>query len=540
MSEAAVPAAERESRSGCALLLGVLLIVSGALFLAQNLFAVSLLPIFRQSLLLFIDYWPVLLVLWGASKIYQRFAHPARARVGAFEIVLLIFVVLCGLSLSAARRALERVSGEKLEDLIGFSTASFLGAPAHVFPSEAQFEIGAASGLAIQNPGGQVRIQGGDGPSIEVSIEKRIRHESEEEASAIAEKVQLEFDSSGPTARLSVALPEGAIPIESDLTVRLPRSLPVSVENRRGRVTALDLQGPVQIETAHEGIEAENLDGGLEATTRHGDIRVRSISGTVQLVSRGGSVQAENVKGDLHAETSNGRIVAEDVTGKATLANRHAPIDATRIGGDLSVTAQNADVSVETALASVVVANRHGSIFVRDVRGNLTIDAMNSPIQARDVAGDVKIENRDDEVTLVGVRGRAKVVSPLSPVIVEDVEGPLEIENSHDDVRVLAFGSSLTVRSTHAPLKVATDRLEGSVTLKTTYGDVELKLPRGASLSFEGLSEDGELQSSFPDLEIAEEHRGAQSVFRGALGSAPHKIQVETSYGDIHLEPSES
>ena len=91
-----------------------------------------------------------------------------------------------------------------------------------------------------------------------------------------------------------------------------------------------------------------------------------------------------------------------------------------------------------------------------------------------------------------------------------------------------------------APLKVATNRLEGSVMLKTTYGDVELKLPRGASLSFEGLSEDGELQSSFPDLEITEEHRGAQSVFRGALGASPHKIQVETSFGDIHLEPSES
>ncbi|HJS75719.1 MAG TPA: hypothetical protein VJ921_15610, partial [Vicinamibacteria bacterium] len=344
MSEAAIPAAGREGRSGCALLLGVLLILSGVLFLAQNLFAVSLLPLFRQALLLFIDYWPVLLVLWGASKIYQRFAHPAQARVGAFEVVLLLFLVLCGLSLGAARRALERVSGEKLEDLIGFSSASFLGAPAHVFPSEAHFEIGAASGLAIHNPGGQVRIQGGDGPSIEVSIEKRVRHESADEASAIADKVKLEFDASGPTARLSVALPEGATPIESDLAVRLPRNLAVSVENRRGRVTALDLQGAVRIETAHEGIEAENLDGGLEATTRHGDIRVRSIAGTVQLVSRGGSVLAENVKGDLRAETSHGRLVAEDVAGKATLENRHAPIEAARIGGDLSVTAQNADV----------------------------------------------------------------------------------------------------------------------------------------------------------------------------------------------------
>ena len=165
---------------------------------------------------------------------------------------------------------------------------------------------------------------------------------------------------------------------------------------------------------------------------------------------------------------------------------------------------------------------------------------MNAPIQARDVEGDVKIENRDEEVILVGVRGAARVTSPLSPVTVEEVEGPIEIESSHDDVRVLGFGSSLTIRSTHAPLSVATGRLAGSVILKTSYGDVELKLPRGASMTFEGLSEDGELLSSFPNLEIAEDRRGAQSFFRGAVGSSPQQVQVETRYGDIHLEPSES
>ncbi|HEY7821015.1 MAG TPA: hypothetical protein VIG29_22515, partial [Vicinamibacteria bacterium] len=58
------------SRSGCALVLGVLLIAAGVLFLAQNLFAYPLLPLLRQGFLLFADYWPLLLVLWGAIKVY--------------------------------------------------------------------------------------------------------------------------------------------------------------------------------------------------------------------------------------------------------------------------------------------------------------------------------------------------------------------------------------------------------------------------------------------------------------------------------------
>lgn len=540
MSEVEAPIEGSGGRSGCALLLGFLLIATGVLFLAQNLFDYPLLPLFRRGVVLFADYWPLLLVLWGGFKVYQRFARPSRARVGALEIVLLVLIVISGLSFSAARRLLEEVSGEKLEDIVGLGTVSLVGAPAHRFPGEARFELGAAGEVVIVNPGGYVKVQGGEGTEIEVHFTKRVHHVSDSEASAIADGVELDFDATGPVARLAVVLPEGKTPVECDLDVRLPKGASVAIENRRGRVSAFDLEGPVRIETAHDGIEAENLTGGLKATTRHGEIRVTGVAGTVELVNRGGAIVAEDVEGDLRAETSHGRLLAEDVTGKAALENRHAPVQASRIGGEVRVTAQHAEVSIETAGAGVAITNSHGSIFVRGVRGALTIEATNAPIQARDVNGDVTIDNRDETVTLVGVRGSARVKSPLSQVTVEEIEGPLEIENSHDDVRVSAFGSSLTVRSTHAEVSVSTARLAGNVTLQTTYGDVELRVPPGASLRFEGRAEDGELHSNVAGLEIVEDRRGAERAWRGALGSSTHAVSVETSYGDIHLEPVES
>jgi DUF4097 and DUF4098 domain-containing protein YvlB len=518
----------------------MLLIATGVLFLAQNLFDYPLLPLFRSGVVLFADYWPLLLVLWGLFKVYQRFAQPARARVGAFEILLLALVVVTGLALSAARRVMEEVSGEKFEDIVGLGTASLVGAPAHRFPGEARFEIGGAGELSIANPGGYVRVQGAEGTEIEVRFIKRVHHASESEASAIADGVELDFEATGPVARLSVVFPEGRTPVECDLDVRLPKGLAVAIENRRGRVAAFDLAGPVRIETAHDGIEAENLTGGLKATTRHGEIRVTGVAGAVELVNRGGAIVAENVDGDLRAETSHGRLVAEDVTGTAALENRHAPVQASRIAGEVRVIAQHAEVAIETAGASVAITNSHGSIFVRGVQGALTIEAQNAPIQARDIAGDVTIANRDETVTLVGVRGSARVTSPLSQVTAEEIQGPLEIESSHDDVRVSAFGSSLLVRSTHAEVSVSTPELAGNVTLKTTYGDVELRLPPGASLKFEGRADDGELHSDVPGLEIVEDRRGSDRAWTGALGSSTHAVSVETSYGDIRLGPVES
>jgi hypothetical protein len=542
MSEVASPNEGSPGRSGCALVLGVLLIATGVLFLAQNLFDYRLLPLLRQGVVLFADYWPVLLVLWGVAKVYQRFAQPSRARVGVFEILVLALIVTCGLGIVAARRVLEEVSGEKLEDIVGLGTVSLVGAPVHRFPGETRFELGGAGEVAIVNPGGAVSVQGGEGTGIEVRFTKRVHHVSETDASAVADGVELDFDASGPVAHLTVVLPEGPRGrgrVECDLDVRVPKSVSVSIENRRGRVSAFDIEGPVRIETAHDGIEAGNLTGGLKATTRHGEIRVTGLSGTVELVNRGGSIVAEDVDGDLRAETSHGQLVAEDVTGKAALENRHARIQASRIGGEVRVTAQHAEVSIESA-GSAAVANSHGSIFVRDVQGDLSVDATNAPIQARNISGNVEIDDRDEAVTLVGVRGSARVRSPLSQVTVEEVEGAVEIESSNEDVRVAAFGSSLSVRSTHAEVSASTGRLAGSVSLQTTYGDVELRLPADASLRFEGRADDGELHSNVPGLEVLEDHRGAGRTWTGALGSSTHAVTVETSYGDIHLEPVES
>jgi DUF4097 and DUF4098 domain-containing protein YvlB len=515
----------------------VLLIATGVLLLAHNLFDYSLLPLLRKGVVLFADYWPLLLVAWGMLKVYQRLARPARARVGAFEVVLLVLFVLFGLSLTAARHVLEDVSGQKLEDLVGFSTSTLIGVPAHRFISEARFDLASASELRIVNPGGKVNVRGGEGTEVEVQLTKRVHHLSEMEASDVADGVRLDFDASGSLGRLEVVLPEGRTAVECDLDVRVPRSALLAIENRRGRVSARDIDGSVRIETAHDAIEAGNLKGGLEATTRHGEIRVRDVSGAVRLVNDGGAIVAEKVAGDLRAASSHGRLVVEDVTGNAVLDTRHASVQAARVGGELQVTSANGDVSVETAGRSLAITGNHGAIFVRDVQGSLTIEATNAGIQARDIAGDVRIANRDEPVTLVGVGGSARVVSPQGAVTVEAVEGAVEIETSQDDVRVSGFGSSLKVQSSHAAVRIASGKLAGNVSVETTYGDVELQVPPGASLRLEATTRDGELHSSVSGLEIQEERRGSEVVFRGAVGSASHAVTLKTSYGDVVLAP---
>jgi DUF4097 and DUF4098 domain-containing protein YvlB len=532
------------SRSGCALFLGVVLIAAGVLFLAQNLFAFSLLPVLRRSFLLFVDYWPLLLVLWGAFKVYQRFAAPERARVGGFEILLLVFLLLVGLSVSFARHVAEQVTGGTIEDLIEVPGWSLAGPDFQRFAEEARFELGDATGLTLVNPGGRVSVRGVEGAAIEVRLTKRVRHRSESEASAIAEKIELAFTTEGSSARLAVVVPsrkqERWSSIECDLEVLVPRTASVGIENRHGPVSVADMLSPVRIETAQDGIEAENLKAGLEARTRHGDIRVRGVAGSVSLFNRGGAIAAEDVEGDLRAETHHGRILAEDVTGAATLETQHAPVRASRIGGELRAKTEHDEISVETAGANVIVANQHGSVFVRDVAGDLSVTAESSPVQARQVKGNVSIDNHDEAVTVVGVGGMVRVRSPMSPVTVEEAKGPIEVESSYDDVRIADFGSSLTIRSTHADVSVGTADLGGNVSVRTSYGDVELRIPASASLKLAATTKDGELHSNLPALDPQESRSGSERSWTAALGSETYTVSIETSYGDVNLVPEAS
>jgi hypothetical protein len=78
------------------------------------------------------------------------------------------------------------------------------------------------------------------------------------------------------------------------------------------------------------------------------------------------------------------------------------------------------------------------------------------------------------------------------------------------------------------------------VNLHTTYGDVELPRSSGRVPEIRRAAEDGELHSNVPGLEILEDRSRSRRAWTGTLGLSTHAVSVETSYGDIHLEPVES
>ena len=529
--------APRPPRTGCAVVSGVFLIAVGSLFLAHNVLSfigVSPVRVGMQALIWFGAYWPLLLVAWGIYKVYQRIAHRERSYVTAAEIVILAWILVSGLVIRGAQRAMEEIATEVSLDDFTFVLGPDLLGPAHRVVETESFDLDGASVLIIENQRGEVVVIGSDNPDLEVNMTKQIHSFSAAGAERALSQVSLELQS-GDEAKLHTSRGQGGRAVLTHLEIRVLRTMSVRVANRRGAVRLEDLNAPADVSTTHGGVEVSNLSSGIEVQTSHATIRLERISGSIVARNEHGAVRAVGVDGDVTAETEHGSITIEDVTGNVALKTEHGTVRATNITGGVDIESPYSEVSVERAGGSVTIASSHRPVFVHDVGGRLDLVSRYARVIVRGVARDVSIENLHRPVSVADVRGSVFVTGEKCSVEVDAVDGAITIASTHDDIRVSDFSGSLDIRASDADVNVTAKRLADTVRVETSRGDVTIGLPADASARVTASTRDGELRSEFQSLTSTEGAELRQQRWEGVLGSGTHPLTIVTSYGDIVL-----
>jgi hypothetical protein len=145
-----------------------------------------------------------------------------------------------------------------------------------------------------------------------------------------------------------------------DLTVQLPRALPVTVAGENGRIGASGLTGRVDLSTTNGTIEADGTVGRADLRTTNGDIRLTaSVSSAVQADTTNGSVELTfaDAPDTVDAGSTNGSIsVRVPVSGVTYL-----------------VTAQTTNGSVDTSAVPSDSTSRR-SITARTTNGGITVE----------------------------------------------------------------------------------------------------------------------------------------------------------------------
>ena len=151
------------------------------------------------------------------------------------------------------------------------------------------------------------------------------------------------------------------------------------------------------------------------------------------------------------------------------------------MSGPLDIQARFSEVSVERVQNDVTIATSNRPVFVHDVSGSYpSDDAKLETWNVRKIGADVTIDNQYRPVMVAEVSGTTSIDAQHSAAGYRrrpgaDIREELTRRHSSRRSDIDAGGS----RATHAAVEVLAERIDGAITVETTYGDVALELPSG-------------------------------------------------------------
>src|SRR5882762_10229484 len=318
-------------------------------------------------------WWPLVLIFWGAIKLYERTAASRAGNAATSPITAgEIFLVLGLLALLGIVVALE--SGKRTGWDVGFGDKFEFDlevAPKPV-PPDAR--------ITIRNGRGDISVHATDEPQIRVSGKKNAKGWNETDAQRLADRASVEIVQNGDGFEIR---PAGSVDsrLSLDLEVSVPKKSVLTIRNEKGDVGVSDMATPVSITNGSGDIEVRNTLGDVSIDTRRGATKVSDTNGNVKISGRGGEVSVNSATGGL---TLDGEFFG--------------PITADKVAKGVRFISQRTDLTL-TQLTGHLEAGS-GNLEITDAPGNLNLRTNRYDVSLENAGGKVKIDNRDGNVEL--------------------------------------------------------------------------------------------------------------------------------------------
>jgi DUF4097 and DUF4098 domain-containing protein YvlB len=375
---------------------GLTLIFVGILLMLHNYGRLELYGFFAR-------WWPLLIIFWGAVKLYERtagrrFGVSNGGRVTGNEAGLVVaMVALVAIVIFAGR------TKQKFDAVIepGESFSYDIDIAPKKIPANAR--------VMVRNGRGDITVRGSDSGEIRVSAKKTVHAWSETEAERIAEPIKATIEQNGDGYEVR---PSGfdlsSSKIGVDLEVAVPKKSVLSVKTDKGDVTVSGISGDVGI------------------TDMLGDVDVRGTAGDVNVEMRKGDTKVSGTKGDVKISGKGGEIEVNDTAGSLTVeGDFYGPVRADKAIKGVRMVSPKTDLTL-SALAGHFESGS-GNMDIVDAPGNLSLRTRDAEINVENPGGKVIIDNRNASI---GVR--------FSSAPKEDVQ----ITNSSSEIALTVPGSA--------------------------------------------------------------------------------------------------
>ncbi|MBN2386974.1 MAG: DUF4097 family beta strand repeat protein [Anaerolineales bacterium] len=393
-------------------------------------------------------------------------------------------------------------------------------------------EVSTGAGLVVTNTSGDITILGGENDQIVIEAHKLAYGDSQAEANADLEEMEIEILQQGNTVSVRVVQPEivcvmsiNCRPDTVNFTIYIPEGTSVQADTGSGNVDLTGTNGTASLNSHFGDVLAEQVEGDLEAHTNSGNVIVKDVrGGSVDLQSDFGDISLNGARvTDVTVAISSGDILLTDVavTGDIVLGNDFGQIDFhTGSAANLTVESRSGDVGLIRleVQGALVVQNDFGQISLEAITAE-TCQAFadSGDLRLRDVQVDGAVELEDDFGQIEFNTGSAAALS------IDSQSGNVTLTSlllsSSLDIRV--GNGNLTVQAVEATSyhlasssgTILADGVRGAVTIENEFGDITVRNGEDVTL---------DLTTNSGDID-----------FYGTLGAGPHALASD--FGSILL-----
>jgi DUF4097 and DUF4098 domain-containing protein YvlB len=215
----------------------------------------------------------------------------------------------------------------------------------------------------------------------------------------------------------------------------------------------------------------------------------------------------------LDIDTGSGDVEIDERTGRVWIDTGSGDVRIDGASGGLEAEAGSGDLRIGTAAAGVTLATGSGDVWADRIEGDVDLSTGSGDIDIGEVVGDLWAGTGSGDVAIDKSDGTAYVKTGSGDVMFRGHKGSAEVSTSSGEIEFYAQAD------------------EGTVSLRSSSGDVDVVVRDGESIELDIGTSSGTIDTKVP-LVVEEASR---KRLRGRMGEGRWKLNIVTSTGDISV-----
>jgi len=412
----------------------LILIAIGVLFLLHNLNQDLSIP------KLVAQYWPWVLVGWGAIRLAEILAWHSRgqalppAGISGGEWSFVVFLCLLGGGVAAA-----------VNHGPSWPLGRFPGVGWHMMGESYDFPVSAEAGgdkltrIVVENLRGTARISGTAEAGVKLTGRKSVRALYRQTAERADRDTPVEMQRQGDILYIRTNQNRwgGSERITSDVEIAVPAGVLLECKSRVGDFEITGMKANVKVDSDNSGVRLQDIAGNVEILVRKSDIvRAINVQGNIDLRGSGEDLEFDNITGQVTAdfpytgdlefrnlakplrfESSSVNLAVESVAGRLQLTR--GEIEAENFSGPVRIRTRSKDIRLSSFTGPAVVDLERGDIHLAPGRSPL------GAIEARTKSGEIEMSLPDKAgFSLKASVNKGSVENDYGLPLTEDSKGP--------------------------------------------------------------------------------------------------------------------